>query len=48
VVLFMGAIQLFSLGIMGEYVRRIFLECKGRPTYVVREIVKQERAVGVS
>jgi glycosyltransferase involved in cell wall biosynthesis len=36
VVLFMSAIQLISLGIMGEYVRRIFNECKGRPTYIVR------------
>lgn len=35
VVLFMGSIQLLSLGIMGEYVRRIFDEVKARPTYVV-------------
>jgi dolichol-phosphate mannosyltransferase len=41
VVLFMGAIQLVSLGIMGEYVRRIFIECKGRNTYVIREVAKQ-------
>lgn len=40
VVLFTSAIQLVSLGIMGEYVRRIFLECKGRSTYIVREIVQ--------
>jgi glycosyltransferase involved in cell wall biosynthesis len=44
VVLFMGAIQLLSLGIMGEYVRRIFLECKGRPTYIVREVARQKTA----
>jgi dolichol-phosphate mannosyltransferase len=35
VVLFMGSIQLISLGIIGEYIRMIFLESKGRPTYLV-------------
>ncbi len=41
VVLFMSAIQLISLGIMGEYVRRIFVECKGRPFYIVRGVERQ-------
>ncbi len=37
VVLFMGAAQLLTQGIQGEYIRRIFLECKDRPTYIIRE-----------
>jgi dolichol-phosphate mannosyltransferase len=44
VVLFMGAVQLFSIGILGEYLRLIFLEVKQRPTYIVRAF---ERAGGV-
>ena len=37
VVLVMSSIQLFSLGILGAYIWRIFLECKGRPTYIIRD-----------
>ena len=37
VVLLMGSVQLISLGIIGEYIRLIFLETKGRPTYIIDE-----------
>jgi glycosyltransferase involved in cell wall biosynthesis len=37
-VLLMGAIQLLSLGIIGEYLGRLFLEVKGRPIYVVESV----------
>jgi dolichol-phosphate mannosyltransferase len=44
VVLFMSAAQLLSLGVIGEYVRRIFLEIKGRPNYIVREVLPAAHA----
>lgn len=37
VTLFMGAIQMLSLGIVGEYVRGTYLEAKQRPTYILRD-----------
>ena len=36
-VLFMGGIQLISIGILSEYVGKIYLETKNRPNYIIKE-----------
>lgn len=34
---FLGAIQLFSIGIVAEYIGKIYLEIKGRPRFIIRK-----------
>jgi len=36
-VLFFGSVQLMSIGLLGEYIGRIYLETKRRPTYLIRK-----------
>jgi len=35
---FLGGVQLISIGLVGEYISRIFTQTKKRPEYIIREI----------
>ena len=37
VILFLGGVQLLTIGILGKYVSKIYLETKKRPLYLIKE-----------
>lgn len=50
VILFIGGIQLFSIGILGKYLAQTYLETKNRPLYIIRETSEEQdaRTAGLS
>ena len=46
VVVVLGAVQMFVLALMGEYIGRLYNEVKGRPLYIVQEVAGGEPAKG--
>jgi len=38
---FLSGIQLFFMGIIGEYVGRVYEESKGRPTFIVARVIEE-------
>ena len=42
IILFVGGVQLFCLGIMGQYMSKEYMEIKNRPIYIVKETEKSD------
>lgn len=42
IITFIGGIQLFSIGIIGEYLARNYIQTKNRPIYIAKEIITYE------
>ncbi len=48
IICFIGGIQLLSLGVIGEYIGKIYLETKGRPRYIISDRTSDEEVVNAT
>jgi|SRR6056297_1757639 len=48
IVLLLGGVQMFTIGVIGEYLGRLYMQSKTRPLFIVEEIVRTPKSPSVS